>query len=97
MPPLVLPPTATTLPSPIRHNHSLELIRRIHTGDAMNLTECVVALLVLNRHECPDTGLGRFHPPCAFLPYTEMSFAIFTSGTAAPPRSSAMRSTGTNP
>lgn len=47
MPRLQLPPTIASAPAPIAARERLDLIRRIHTGDQMDLTERVAALLVL--------------------------------------------------
>ena len=47
MPRLQLPPSKATSPTPIGARERLELIRRIHDGDGMDLTERVVAMLVL--------------------------------------------------
>ena len=47
MPRLQLPPSKASSPAPIGPRERLELIRRIHAGDGMDLTERVVALLVL--------------------------------------------------
>jgi len=47
MPGLQLPPSKASAPAPIGARERLELIRRIHAGDGMDLTERVVALLVL--------------------------------------------------
>ena len=47
MPRLRLPTTIATTPSPISHQQRIEIIRRVHDGDGMDLTERVVALLIL--------------------------------------------------
>lgn len=47
MPPLKLPRTVEQPPKQISLRHRVELLRRIHTGTGMDLTERVIALLVL--------------------------------------------------
>jgi len=47
MPRLQLPPIIASIPTPIAARERLELIRRIHAGEGMDLTERVAALLVL--------------------------------------------------
>jgi len=47
MPRLQLPPILVSVPAPIAARERLELIRRIHAGEEMDLTERVAALLVL--------------------------------------------------
>ena len=47
MPHLQLPPTNQPLPSPISHQQRLELIRRLHSDDALDPTERVIGLLIL--------------------------------------------------
>jgi len=44
---LKLPPTREPVPKPISLRHRVELLRRIHTGDGMDLTERVIAMLIL--------------------------------------------------
>jgi hypothetical protein len=47
MPLLTLPPTREQTPKPISLRHRIELLRRIHAGDGMDLTERVIAMLIL--------------------------------------------------
>lgn len=47
MPRLTLPPTLEHTPKPISLQQRIELLRRIHTGVDMDLTERVIALLIL--------------------------------------------------
>ncbi|PWJ23286.1 hypothetical protein ATK17_3779 [Branchiibius hedensis] len=44
---LRLPPTREPVPKPISLRHRVELLRRIHAGDGMDLTERVIAMLIL--------------------------------------------------
>ena len=47
MPHLQLPPTNQPLPSPISHQQRLDLIRRLHSDDALDPIERVIGLLIL--------------------------------------------------
>lgn len=47
MPRLRVPPTREPTPKPISMRHRIELLRRIHAGDGMDLTERVIAMLIL--------------------------------------------------
>jgi len=47
MPRLTPPPTREQTPKPISLRHRVELLRRIHAGDDMDLTERVIAMLIL--------------------------------------------------
>jgi hypothetical protein len=47
MPLLTLPPTREQTPKPISLRYRIELLRRIHVGDGMDLTERVIAILIL--------------------------------------------------
>jgi hypothetical protein len=47
MPQLRLPATREETPRPISLNQRIELLRRIHAGDGMDLTERVIAMLIL--------------------------------------------------
>lgn len=47
MPRLRLPPTRAATPTPISLTQRIELLRRIHAGDGMDLTERVIGMLIL--------------------------------------------------
>jgi hypothetical protein len=47
MPQLTLPPSRKEPPTTISLRHRIELLRRIHAGDGMDLTERVIAMLIL--------------------------------------------------